>query len=484
MNKVLDAPRSAEDDRRDISAPGEHFVQFYEDDDFLLDAIADFIGNGLRAGEAGVVVATAAHRQELERRLLAAGLDTAGAIESGQYVPYDAAETLMRLMLDGAPDPALFTATIGSIIARAAMGKRRVRVFGEMVALLAGEGDHAAALLLEGLWNQLRRSGSFALFCAYPMAVVGRAVGEICAEHSRVIPAESYMALPAPDGRLRAVAVLQQKALRLAAEIAEREQVEERLRAALTAEREARSAAEAALRMRDEFLSVAAHELKTPMTALRGYAQLALRRLAADGHSTPERLAPALEAVAGQTGVLTRLVDRLLDTSRLEAGKLTLERQPTDVAALLGKVVSDARNWSEQRTITLVAPAVAAAQVDRLHLEQVVANLLDNAIKYSPDGGPIDVTLLAGPSTLELSVRDYGLGIAPAQRAQIFERFHQGQESGSESGLGLGLYISRQIVALHGGQIRAEFPADGGTRMIVHLPIAPERLVASDAAPC
>lgn len=452
----------------------EHVVQFYEDDDFLLDAVTDFIGTGLRAGEAGVVVATAAHRQELERRLLTEGLDIAATMEAGQYAAFDAAGTLARLMEGGVLNPALFTAIIGNAIASAAARGRRVRVFGEMVALLAGDGDHDAVLFLESLWNQLQESQSFSLFCAYPMEDMGRAaLGAICAAHSRVVPAESYMALRESADRLRAVAELQQKAVRLEAEIAAREQTEEQLRAALTAERQARTTAEAALRTRDDFLSVAAHELKTPMTSLRGYTQLALRRLARDGQVASERLTPALEAVAGQTSKLARLVDHLLDMSRLEAGKLTLERQPTDVAALVEQVVSGARTWSEQHTIILAAAAGVRAHVDPLRLEQILTNLLDNAIKYSPEGSTIDVTILRGTSMLELSVRDFGLGICLGQREHIFERFHQGHESGSRSGMGLGLYISRQIVELHGGQIRAEFPPDGGTRIIVRLPIEP-----------
>jgi signal transduction histidine kinase len=117
--------------------------------------------------------------------------------------------------------------------------------------------------------------------------------------------------------------------------------------------------------------------------------------------------------------------------------------------------------------------------VDPLRLEQVVTNLLDNAVKYSPNGGAIKVTLAlrrardTAADWAELSVRDYGLGIPPEQRGQIFERFYQAHGNGHKSGLGLGLYISRQIVELHGGEICAEFPPDGGTRFVVRLPIEP-----------
>jgi len=110
-----------------------------------------------------------------------------------------------------------------------------------------------------------------------------------------------------------------------------------------------------------------------------------------------------------------------------------------------------------------------------LRLEQVLTNLLDNAVKYGPDGGPVEVVLVrVGSDTVELSVRDRGLGIPAEKREQLFERFYQAHANGNRGGLGLGLYICRQIVELHGGSIRAAFPPDGGTRFVVRLPLALE----------
>ncbi len=107
-------------------------------------------------------------------------------------------------------------------------------------------------------------------------------------------------------------------------------------------------------------------------------------------------------------------------------------------------------------------------------LERILQNLVSNAVKYTPAGGAIDVTLSrSGPAAAELSVRDRGVGIPPERRGQIFERFYQAHTNGHRNGWGLGLYISRQIVELHGGEIRAEFPEDGGTRFVVRLPLEP-----------
>jgi signal transduction histidine kinase len=108
--------------------------------------------------------------------------------------------------------------------------------------------------------------------------------------------------------------------------------------------------------------------------------------------------------------------------------------------------------------------------VDPLRIEQVVTNLLSNAIKYSPDGGAIDVTLTSAADSTRLEVRDHGIGIPPERRARLFDRFYQAHGEGHFGGLGLGLFISRQIVELHGGSLEADFPADGGTSFRVSLP--------------
>jgi PAS domain S-box-containing protein len=163
------------------------------------------------------------------------GLEVAAARVRGQYVSIDAAATLSKFMVDGEPSPGRFAKVVGSMIARAAKGGRRVRVFGELVALLWADGNRAAAIHLEELWNDLGKTHAFSLLCAYPMHSFGGEVyelefAEICRQHSRVIPAESYTRLPSPDERLRAITLLQQKVHSLEVEKAERKGAEERLR--------------------------------------------------------------------------------------------------------------------------------------------------------------------------------------------------------------------------------------------------------------
>jgi signal transduction histidine kinase len=155
----------------------------------------------------------------------------------------------------------------------------------------------------------------------------------------------------------------------------------------------------------------------------------------------------------------------------LENGKLAIERGPCDLAEMVTHVVDRARSLGREHQITVETPSQLVGNIDCLRVEQVLSNLVDNAIKYSPNGGAIFVRACeSSPGWAELSVRDHGMGIPPERRTRIFERFYQAHD-GQLGGLGLGLYISQQIVHLHGGQIEAECPPDGGTKFTVKLPL-------------
>jgi PAS domain S-box-containing protein len=212
-----------------------HTVQFYSQDGFLLDALSRLIGAAVGAGDAGIVIATPSHRDELAKRLALRGLDVRHAVEQGRYVALDAAETLAQFMVNGWPDERRFVEVIGSTISRAKTAARgehgRATLFGEMVALLWTEGNAQAALRLEQMWNELAQSHSFSLVCAYPLAGFYREdhagpLQRICAEHTEVIPAESYT-LASENQRVRSVAEWQQKAVALEGEIEQRRQAAE-----------------------------------------------------------------------------------------------------------------------------------------------------------------------------------------------------------------------------------------------------------------
>ena len=261
------------------------------------------------------------------------------------------------------------------------------------------------------------------------------------------------------------------QAIVLVRNITERKQAEVERERLLQAERRARETAEAALRARDEFLSVAAHELKTPITSLRGYAELLMRRVESGRISDSKEIVRALETIDRQADRLAILVNQLLDISRLDQGTLRLDRQVVDLAALVRRVVGTMQASTSRHILTLRAPPSLPAFVDPARMEQVLYNLVDNAIRYSPEGGPVEVEVSTPtPDTVRISVRDYGMGIPPEQRPYLFTRFFKAGVKRPAGGLGLGLYIGQRLVALHGGTLTAEFPEDGGSRFIVTLP--------------
>ncbi|HET8818818.1 MAG TPA: MEDS domain-containing protein [Xanthomonadaceae bacterium] len=174
-------------------SPCEHFVHLYAGDRGLLDLLHGFTVDALRGGEAAVVIATPEHLAELDRRLTADGFDLTAARWQGQYLPMDAKATLAQFMISGWPDDEQFNHVMSNVLARARRNGRRVRAFGEMVALLWADGRADATVRLEHLWNEFCRSQSLPLFCAYPLAAFDEdAAGtltDICKAHSRLIAA-------------------------------------------------------------------------------------------------------------------------------------------------------------------------------------------------------------------------------------------------------------------------------------------------------
>jgi PAS domain S-box-containing protein len=209
-----------------------HVVQLYADDRFLVDVLSRFIAGAIAIGDAAVVIATKAHHEGLAQRLRERGIDTTKAISQGRYVLLDARETLSKLKVEGLVDEARVHDVIGGTLARvrnAAEGKEsRVAVFGEMVALLWAEGKPQEAIRLEQLWNNLSQEYFFSLLCAYPITGFNNKRHiepflNMCAQHSGVVPSESYLGLNSVEERLRSVAQLQQKTHALEQELALRE---------------------------------------------------------------------------------------------------------------------------------------------------------------------------------------------------------------------------------------------------------------------
>lgn len=458
----------------------DHFVQFYETDGFLLNSLSGFIGKAIKSGDGAIVVATEAHRHGLDELLQANGLDVAGARARGYYVSLDAADTLAKLMVDGAPDPRRFNEVIGSVIAGVTDGRSRTSAFGEMVALLWAEGNFTAAIRLEELWNDLQKLHPFSLFCAYPMNELGgeRFVephSSVCSVHSRVIPAESYASVADLDARLRAIALLQQKATSLEIEVKERRQVEDRLRVALSGEQIARAEAETANRLKDEFLATVSHEIRTPLNAIIGWSHL-LRSGRLDEAGTTR----AIETIDRNAKTQAQLIEDILDVSRVITGKLRLRNEPVDIASVINAAIDSVQLAIESKDLHLevtLDPSARHTFGDDGRLQQVVWNLLSNAIKFTPTGGRIKIKVKRAEGNMQLRVSDTGHGISPDFLPFIFERFRQadGTNTRNHGGLGLGLAIVRHLVELHGGSIKADSEGVGdGATFTITLPLAPQ----------
>lgn len=265
-------------------------------------------------------------------------------------------------------------------------------------------------------------------------------------------------------------------------DISARRMAEDERMLLLDSERAARVAAERATRLRDEFLLIAAHELRTPITSLRGYAQLMRRSLDA-GDFEPRILHRALEVVDQQSGKLARLISLLLDFSAMQAGILELRFEQVDVAPLVQRGVVAARTAAPQHTMEVHTPEALVMSVDPHRLEQVLNNLLDNAIRFSPSGGTIEVGLSQPDSASAcLEIRDHGLGVAVEHREHLFDRFYRAHSDSHNSGLGLGLHVTRHIIEQHGGTIEIVAPPSGGSRFVVRLPLKQLPRAAKSAA--
>jgi len=265
---------------------------------------------------------------------------------------------------------------------------------------------------------------------------------------------------------------------RIAALAIERSKNEQEREELLRRERAARAEAERASRMKDEFLGTLSHELRTPLHAILGWSQVLSRRGNAD-------LAKGLEVIERNARAQTKIIDDLLDMSRIISGKVRLDVQGVDLAAVARLAVDTVRPAADAKGVKLQAvldPLAGPVNGDPNRLQQVLWNILTNAVKFTPRGGRVQVLLERVNSHLELSVIDSGQGISPEFLPHVFDRFSQADASNTRqhAGLGLGLAIVKQLVELHGGSVRAKSAGPGqGAAFSIELPL---QSVSSEAA--
>jgi signal transduction histidine kinase/ActR/RegA family two-component response regulator len=475
--------------------PHDHVVQFYESDDFLCEAVARFLVEGLEAGQPLLVVATAPHREDIRQRLAARGFEVSSLGCSGATTFVDASAMVSTFMVDSTVDASLFKRSLEETLAacRQERDGATVRVFGEMVDVLWREGRADAALRLEELWNEVAAEESFSLLCGYSLGhfrdtAGARLFDDVCRQHSHAVPTERFANLTGEDARVVEIARLEQRAQTLAAEIAHRRELETALRRML-ADREhaeiergrllaqtqrAREDAEAASRLKDEFLAVMSHELRTPLNAILGWSQIVNRP-----NNDAATIRRGLDVIQKNARLQLHVIDDLLDMSRIITGKMILRMAPVDLNEVLTEAVETIRPGVTAKGITLDLHLDGKARYmtgDRNRLQQIVWNLLSNAVKFTPANGRIELGLERAGAHAQIVVRDNGLGIAAAFLPHVFDRFRQADTGTTRTygGLGVGLAVVRHLVEAHGGTILASSDGEGaGATFTVRLPVRP-----------
>lgn len=282
------------------------------------------------------------------------------------------------------------------------------------------------------------------------------------------------------DGRIIGVVLVFRDVSEQRSNEAERQASELERERLLEAERIARSEAERANRIKDDFMAMVSHELRTPLNAILGWTEILLR-------SSDTESRHGLEVIQRNTRVQAQLISDLLDISRIVSGKLLLAVQSLDLATVIDAAIETVQHAANAKGVAIHRRLDTRASVtigDPARLQQVIWNLLSNAIKFTDRGGRIDVAMQRVDSRLEIAIRDTGLGIRPELLDRIFDRFHQqaAPTTRRHGGLGLGLSIVKHLVELHGGSVRAESDGEGqGATFIVSLPISAMR--SNEGAP-
>jgi signal transduction histidine kinase len=461
-----------------------HTVQFYDDDEFLFDTVAQFLRAGLIAGDRVLVIASAGHTEgilkHLEGRLWGAALDT------GQLTVVDASTMLAQFMVDGMPDPDRFREVLSKMLSSMLEEHpgARIRAFGEMVDILWRDGNSNAAIRLEELWNEVAISRDFALLCAYVMgnfqASDSASLFELRGLHDRVLPTESEAS--GANARGSELTALEQRARLLENEIQyrkeierslrdaleERRRVESELQAALQREHEARLQAEANDAFKEVFIGILGHDLRNPLNTILTTSRLMTmrRELAPDSQKRLDRVV--------SSGVrMQRMIDQILDMARdrLATGIFVTPGAQQDLVPLVRKIIDEIRLAHPEFSFELHADGPCRASVDPDRFEQVVSNLLGNAATHGDPERPISVALGEREQLVSLSILNYGTPIDPDSMPLLFDPFRRVRRPEARSeGLGLGLYIAERIVHAHGGKIDVRSSLEGGTTFEASFP--------------
>jgi PAS domain S-box-containing protein len=380
------------------------------------------------------------------------------ASRSGPLHNHDIAAAHLAAIVDSSED-AIVSKTLAGVIT--SWNRAAERLFGYTAAEAVGQ--HITLIIPRERWGEeqlvlarLRRGETIEHFDTVRRAKDGRFLDI------------SLTISPVRDGTGRIIG-----ASKIARDISDRKRVERELDEYVVKLESARAEAARTSRMKDEFLAMLSHELRTPLNAVYGWA-----RLLRAGQVTGEAATKALDVIMRNAQSQIQLIDDLLESSRIVTGKLRLDIRPLDLRNVIEAALDAVRPAADAKGIRLRAELdrwAVAFVGDPDRLQQVMWNLLTNAVKFTPKGGQVRVDLRGGESQVEITVSDTGQGIGSEMLPHVFERFRQGDSTSTRAhaGLGLGLALVRHLVEAHGGTVTAESPGEGhGATFTIRLPLA------------
>ncbi|MGE3544436.1 MAG: MEDS domain-containing protein [Kofleriaceae bacterium] len=445
-------------------------MQFYEDEDILYDNVARFLAQGLQEGEPAIVIATRVHSEALIHRLNELGIDVDRARSSCQLTLLDARDALGQFMVGDSPDWQKFSDYLGGLIHRSLEGRSatRVRAWGEMADVLWRDGNRQGAVRVEEYWNDLATRYPASILCAYVMANFYKIADvEQSVAHGGGSLARNGNAERPPDE----ITKLEQRAKTLETENAYRKDLEGALREALSREKALREQAERHVRLSEMFADMLGHDLRNPLGTITMGANYLARANAGD------KVTRTASRIANSADRMSRMIDQLLDFTRIRAGNgIDLARKRTDLGELVAQVKTEMETTHLQTTVEIQARGDVAGQWDGERVLQVLSNLVGNAISHcgSPPGETkpcrVDVRI-DGSHAADVVIEIHNDSVVPPDVLPVmFEPIRAGAKRANSKGLGLGLYITRQIVLAHEGSVEVRSSEGAGTTVTIKLP--------------
>lgn len=443
----------------------EHTAAFFHSSEELCHSVADYIQEGLQNSEKVIIVYTQEHIEKIESKLKEKSIEIEQYKKTGQFVCLVAEETLPKIFFNGAIQKKAAQALIQSALSENLIPFDRIRVTGELVRLIWDQNHIDETLVLEDLWNDALTRYPAKLYCPY-LYLPGSEISQkwdkfrICATHDKVITDDHPIGTRGMQFLQDLVLALETKNRRLELEIQARNEYENNLKTLV--------------KERDDFISILGHELRTPLTSTTLRIQMLkkfINKLQIDSTIQAE-IQRSVDICDVENNRMRHLIQNILDNTNLRLGTFILEKSKFDLSHLTSEVVN---RFSTQCTysnpIFFNSSASIIGYWDKSRMEQVLVNLISNAIKYGKNN-PIEITVSPNTelSTAFLKVKDSGIGIRAEDIHRIFNKFERSQWK-NYSGLGLGLYIVKQIIDAHGGQITVNSSLEAGSEFIVTLPL-------------